>query len=316
MAKDYEINVDAHPNIYTNDSRKLNIYFSIPEKSINKETGLLLFIPGFGGNANSNVYKKMRSLFADKYNVVTIQCDYFGCEFMQHTILEERPNNFNDMGLMQAIDNITSIIIVTEIIKDNGYTFNNAKIMAYGHSHGAYLAYLCNVFSPNLFSLIVDNSAWLFPNYLKITRALTIDGKRLVFDYIGRELISDFEIFDLPFLYRNFDNNCIIHSFHGSNDKLISLEEKRTFCKEVEKTYLHEITTERVDNKVFKSSNHGLNADFILLFDQVYSNLENKFEYQEQFKIKSHYIKTNLYDYFFDFNNKVPVLKRHPHEQD
>lgn len=36
---------------------------------INEETGFLLLIPGFGGHARSNVYKKMRRVFADKYTI-------------------------------------------------------------------------------------------------------------------------------------------------------------------------------------------------------------------------------------------------------
>lgn len=97
----------------------------------------------------------MRSKFADQYNLVTIQCDYFGQEFMQGSnknsinisresvstifsnneieelfkngfnynrfiniashyhlvvkeVLNESVGNFNDIGIMQAIDNITA----------------------------------------------------------------------------------------------------------------------------------------------------------------------------------------------------------------
>ncbi|MEG0480713.1 MAG: DUF2920 family protein [Clostridium sp.] len=90
MAKSYEVEIDAHSSIYKKDylennykERKLKVYFSTPDNEVNERTGILLLIPGFGGNANSNVYKKMRKEFADKYNLITIQCDYFGWEFMQ-----------------------------------------------------------------------------------------------------------------------------------------------------------------------------------------------------------------------------------------
>ncbi|MGF9699809.1 hypothetical protein [Paenibacillus sp. MABNR03] len=90
----------------------------------------------------------MRSVFADEYNLVSIQCDYFGLEFMQHSPLPESLYNFNDMGIMQALDNLTAIGIVEQILKDNNLNFNAGKVIAYGHSHGAYLAYLLNVLSP------------------------------------------------------------------------------------------------------------------------------------------------------------------------
>lgn len=43
---------------------------------MNLEASIFLFILGYGGTANSNVHKKMRCQFADKYNLVTIQCAY------------------------------------------------------------------------------------------------------------------------------------------------------------------------------------------------------------------------------------------------
>ncbi|MEF9934198.1 DUF2920 family protein [Clostridium sp.] len=99
MAKSYEVEIDAHSSIYKKDylennykERKLKVYFSTPDNDINEETGVLLLIPGFGANANSKVYKKMRKEFADKYKLVTVQCDYFGWEFMQ--------SDFNDIDIV------------------------------------------------------------------------------------------------------------------------------------------------------------------------------------------------------------------------
>lgn len=64
----------GHPSLFGDKERKLIFYYSEPDKGVNEETGILLIIAGFGGNANSNVYKKMRNTFADKYNLLTIQC--------------------------------------------------------------------------------------------------------------------------------------------------------------------------------------------------------------------------------------------------
>jgi pimeloyl-ACP methyl ester carboxylesterase len=313
MSKNYEITIDGHPNIYNNfSSRKLNIYFSEPDEGINEETGLLLLIPGFGANANSNVYKKMRSDFADKYNVVTIQCDYFGWEFMQNTPLKESAENFNDMGVLQALDNISAVLIVSEIIKDNNFRFNTSKIIAYGHSHGAYLAYLCNVFAPNLFSLIVDNSAWIFPVYLlsDVRRALYFNGNEYTFDYFAKTIVKDYEILHLPTVYKNFNNNCIIHSFHGINDNLVSMEEKKSFCLPLKQCYLHEITLDKIDYKIFKSTSHGLEADFFLLFDELITKYDIKFKSNNSIIIQNHCIETKNYSYFFDYSGFVPILQR------
>ena len=63
MAKEYNFETYAHPSLYSKNERKYNIYFSMPDNGINLDTGMLLLIAGFGGNANSNVYKKMRITF-------------------------------------------------------------------------------------------------------------------------------------------------------------------------------------------------------------------------------------------------------------
>jgi len=84
MVTSHSFDVPAHQNIYNHSlGRKLKITFSLDENNMNDETGLLLLVPGFGASINSNVYKKMRDSFADEYNLVVIQCDYFGSEFMQ-----------------------------------------------------------------------------------------------------------------------------------------------------------------------------------------------------------------------------------------
>lgn len=86
MAYNQELTIPAHHNIYNGDNnRLLKLAYSIPQEGTNDETGLLLLVPGFGGDINSNVYKKMRESFADTYNLVTIQCDYFGSKFMQES---------------------------------------------------------------------------------------------------------------------------------------------------------------------------------------------------------------------------------------
>ncbi|MEG2337704.1 MAG: DUF2920 family protein, partial [Clostridium sp.] len=116
MAKSYEVEIDAHSSIYKKDylennytERKLKVYFSTPDHEVNEQTGILLLIPGFGANANSNVYKKMRKEFADKYNLVTIQCDYFGWEFMQsdysNLMLETEEYDTDDIRIRNEYSN-------------------------------------------------------------------------------------------------------------------------------------------------------------------------------------------------------------------
>ncbi|MGY4688935.1 DUF2920 family protein [Salibacterium sp. K-3] len=310
MAEEYKIKINGHPNIYNKwSSRELNVYFDEPNEGVNENTGILLLIAGFGANANANVYKKMRSELADNYNFVTVQCDYFGWEFMQSDILEESIANFNDMGLLQAIDNITSVIAVAEILKDNGLSYNAGNIIGYGHSHGAYLAYLCNAFAPFLFSTIVDNSSWLFPLYLKSNRLLNMNGNHKIFDYRAKSIIDDFDILHLPLLYEELNNTSSIYSFHGVNDNLISLSQKKEFIEKVPHSSIFEIDEAKIDNYVFYSTGHGLKADFIELFNFTFSRINKTSNNIKDINFNNQIIHTNKYKYDFDYSKKVPILK-------
>ncbi|MBW5468691.1 DUF2920 family protein [Brevibacillus formosus] len=361
MSKDYHINWSAHPNIYNNYSqRTFDVYFSEPDSGVNSETGLLLLIAGFGGHANSNVYKKMRREFADRYNLVTVQCDYFGYEFMQNIKnlktppksmvskyfnqneideiyrnsfnvslflelcshydvnfnfeedLNESITNFNDMGIMQALDNITALCYVIQIIRDNQLSFNSNKVMVYGHSHGAYLGYLCNAFAPNLFTHLIDNSSWLLPSYFKQSRVLKINNGNIslsvCFTYLAASLPFDKEILHLPTLYKKVENSSIIDSFHGTTDTLISHKDKQQFCKEITFSNYHEISPDKLDGTMFKSTDHGLGSDHLKLFEHVMR--EKSFAHSTNaITIPSFFLDTCKARYSFEYDAGIPILK-------
>lgn len=368
MSVDYEIEVNTQNSVYnklTNklSTRKLKVYFSVPENGVNEDTGLLLFIAGYGGKASSNVYKKMRSNFSDKYNLVSIQCDYFGYEFMQlpkkilididkkelsrcfkdweiekiyekgnldfNTFVElgskyninvnakenlkETIDNFNDMGLMQSLDNITAVLNVMNILYDNNCCFNSRKVIIYGHSHGAYLAYLCNAFSPKLFSLIIDNSAWLKPFYLLNNRHCYDRVDKLIltvnFDYLVKKVIDDLEIFDIENLYSKFSNKSKVISYHGVDDNLINCKDKFEFCKNANNCTYIEISQEDVDGIVFKSTKHGLDADFIELFDYTMNNLPFEFEKDYNIDLQNRVVfQTSKHKYIIDYTDIIPKI--------
>ncbi|MDF2949159.1 MAG: hypothetical protein K0R07_1186 [Sedimentibacter sp.] len=359
VAKEYAYEILGQPSMLGNKERKLKFYFSEPSNGINAETGLLLIIAGFGGNANSNVYIKMRNTFADKYNLITIQCDYFGYEFMQapnniilkHTKedikryfsnkeveyiykdnniflrlmeisskykinilakenLNENINNYCDMGIIQAIDNITAIIAVMEVIKNQGYKINEDKVILYGHSHGAYLSYLCNAFAPNLFSLLIDNSSWLFPAYLKGNRYVNkIYGDSILsveFEYFAKTVHYDEEILNLPSIYSKFNNNCDIICYHGTNDNLISNKDKVVLKNIINNFTYNEIDETKVDNKIFKSNHHGLGTDFLELFDLVINEYHFKNRVIKRSDIIFYETQNNIYE--IDYSNITPIL--------
>ncbi|WP_391204455.1 DUF2920 family protein [Psychrobacillus sp. L4] len=320
MSIEHSINIPAHHNIYTNElKRNLRIDFSIPQNGVNQNTGLLVFVPGFNGSIDSNIYIKMRKIFADKYNMITMQCAYFGYQFMQsfdsfntfnspimqrffttnelekinedsncleeilfkkkikppvipvHANIDESIEEFNDMSYMQAIDIITTIEAVKLILSKENLVFNSNRIIGYGQSHGAYLLYLCNRLVPNLFSLIVDNSAYIEPNYLTSNRFLykKIEKSTLIieYDYLAKKIVKNKNDVNLDLLYKDFSTNTQVLSFHGNEDKLVDYIEKEQFVKTtIKKSDFILIKKEDIDNVKYKSNSHGLGADFLELY--------------------------------------------------
>ncbi len=365
MATLYQLEVEAQPSIYKPKDRRMSIYFAEPENGINKETGILLLLAGYGGTATSHVFAKMRKLFADEYNVVAIQCDYFGFEYMQNELpveiddemlmqslsdaelellnrdydkyahilqgkifkqnidLQETPEYFNDMGLMQAIDNLRAVKVVLDIIKDNKYDINENRIYAYGFLHGSYLEYLCNAFCPGLFTGMIDNSAYLEPFFWKRSRGLDefVDGiqVRQIINYKAAEFVGDKEILCLPYLYKKFDNQAEILCFAGETDDMTSLEQKKAFLNQVEHSRVETITKYRIDRVIFNSTDHGVGADFIELFNLAYkSYFKPKEEAKKKSKEKHHIsfedvrYETELFWYEIKWEDGIPFLYRFP----
>lgn len=204
----------------------------------------------------------------------------YSCELQATEIMDENKDLFNDMGFMQAMDLLTALYAVKLILADNKLTYNNNKVIAYGYSHGAYLAYLCNRLAPNDFSLIIDNSGWISPVYINSFRYLHQSyGKMILhtrFDYLAKKINYDKEILDLRTLYNQFENQAQIWCFQGKNDHLVNYREKQDFCKSIGHSNFRLIDDEHVDNKIFYTTAHGLNANFLELFYYAMEKVDNK----------------------------------------
>lgn len=361
MAKEYEVQINGQPTWYSDQVRQYKMYFAEPEGQVNRDTGILLLIAGYGGNANSHVYQKMRREFADTYNFVTLQCDYLGWQFMQDdqhlTIteqmlrqeltprefrnlekdyagnqkilqgktfsgkidLEESAQEFNEMGMSQAMDHLMALQILQDILKENGYDYCQDRVYIYGQSHGAYLAYLCNRLAPDLFCGIIDNSAYLFPYYLEHDRQVTKMGEIFSLQKIYHYLMADQEIdresYDLRYLYQGFENQARIICYHGIDDEMIPLEEKRSFLDQVNGALLHTISNQEVDGKIFKSTGHSLGADMLRVFGMALEELEaGKKEKKATDAFRQIKIITSKYIYWIDRTQGVPILYREKYE--
>ncbi len=326
MALLYEEVISAEKSIYLQEAteRTLRLQYALPSEGTNLETGILFLVPAYGGSLDSNVYRKMRMLFPDKYNLIVIQCDFLGIRHMQtmdeklESFLamgektdtpnkikiqtEESLDDCNDMGIMQAADIIQAGLYVIHKLSSLGVKMNFGKIITYGSSHGSYLGYVINRLCPGLIKLIIDNSAYILPNYIWEDRPmqyLLTENLRQKYGFerfkaeinylINRErrfFLPD-SFYDLRSLYKRFDNKCMILSFHGANDAMVSIEEKRTLISNIKRAALIEISDETTDGKYFKSSQHGLGVELLNLYEAVEGLTKDAFTYKDSLEISS-----------------------------
>lgn len=308
----------GHKNIYKidNNERKIRVEIGIPENGINEETGILVLIPGYGGNIDSHVWTRMRNEFSDLYNLITIQCDYFGNRFMgselPHEIekfLEcknliktemrcewktlESEDEFNDMGMMQALDIVTATLNTISELKGMGYGFNLGKVIAFGSSHGSYLAHLANIICPNLYTCILDISAYTLPYYLFNAREVIFSNKKVRGKFVVNQFLNLYPeykyhdlLYDLEYLYKWQRNRCKIVVFQGVDDWMVNARQKFEFTEKIENAEIMLVEQEDVDGKLFKNADHGLGLDFFLFFQFIIPIIEEVFEKKENIDIR------------------------------
>ncbi|MEK4173673.1 DUF2920 family protein [Lysinibacillus sp. FSL L8-0312] len=358
MSYNDTLKIPAHYNIYTGvNGRELRIDYSIPQKGTNADTGIFIFVPGFGGHIDSKIYKKMREHFAEKYNVVTVQCDYFGSRFMQssdsfrlkndinivlnqltledqlivkndtstfiniiskyninlpvHAVIDESIDEFVDMGYMQSIDVITAIEAIKILLSENSLEFDEGRILGFGQSQGAYILLLANRLVPHLFSQIIDNAAWVEPQYLYNNRSLINSvGNAIItfeFEYLAKRVVNNKKSLSLHNIYNGFENGSFIYSCLGVTDVLVDVQDKERAIGHIKNLEFEVIDNKDVDGTIFKSTNHGLDADFINLIDYALAKKTfHRNTNMKQFKYIVNISKTKL---SVDYSNGLPIFQ-------
>lgn len=119
--------------------------------------------------------------------------------FIQTMTLAPKYNEYQNFGVMQAIDHIN----VALDIKEKKFDFDiGCPTILMGSSHGGYISYLITKFAPNMVDYVIDNSSYVKPPLQYI---------------IGKD-----ENISNPEYYSLFGNNIIQYYFvktHWTNDK-------------------------------------------------------------------------------------------------
>lgn len=313
MSKQLHLEINAHNSIYKSNfsennyqNRKMLVTLGIPENGTNPETGMLVLIPGYGGTIHSHVWRKMSAELSDEYNLIVMQCDYFGNRFMDNIIPDNIPkqllsefsslpnfmkgsfvfskeypetkDEFNDMGIMQALDTVNATLNCILWVSENKLHLNTNRIFLFGSSHGAYIAHLANLICPDLYTYLIDISAYSTPFYLDKTRLLSqMPFPKCNLDLVMSYFITRFpqyqynkNLYDLHFLYKHSDNHCKIIAFQGTQDQMVDYHEKAALLKEIGSTaQLMLISPKDVDGILCKNAAHGLGIDFFELFKML-----------------------------------------------
>lgn len=228
--------------------------------------------------------------------------------------LQETADDFNEMGLWQAMDNLMALKVLLDVVQENGISICRNRIYVFGQSHGAYLAYLCNFLAPGLFTGIIENSAYLFPYFLHHDREVIKVGSALTLRKIYHYLIADQDIdadsYDLSKLYQVFQNQARIISYHGAADEMIPLQEKQEFLNHIQGVSLHVVTEKEVDGKKFGSAGHSLEANFFLVIEEAMKELEEMPLLCQDLSVlpENIFFQTEKYRYGVHWETGVPIL--------
>ena len=252
MARLIEKKIETHKNIYTDsmENRTISVWIGVPDQAINENTNLLVISYGYNANYQSNIFKKLMQTLPDKYNLVVVCGCYFGSVFMSESNnfepgktsyfeTDESEKEFNDMGIMQALDTVYMTLETLDFIDKKAQELKH--IIIFGSSHGGYIAHLANLFCPGLYTYIVEISAYIFPWYLNHTREITWrnmsgDDVDIIVEYLVShrdDLRFDKKVYDLKYLYKTADSNCRILSFQGKFDWMVDWKEKEIFINEL-----------------------------------------------------------------------------------
>src|SRR5690606_8160619 len=158
---------------------------------------------------------------------------------------------FADMGYMQAIDIMTSIEIIKNILKQEDHSFDSKRVIGFEQSHGAYLLHLCNRLAPHLFSVIIDNAAWVIPQYLFNNRLLFQPlGSSILqikYEYYAKTRNNDKKALHLENLYAEFENSSYIYSYIVTTDNLVDVNSKRECIQHLNYVEYEVIDESKVD---------------------------------------------------------------------
>lgn len=249
--------------------------------------------------------------FSDKHldDFMSVVVQIEAIEGPQNCYLKIIAENFDhqNFGLLQSIDALTAVAKISQ-----KYPFDTGNIIAFGSSHGGYLAHLCAKLAPNTFRGVIESSSYSYtPLYFIANRPYpgivpvfgTVDlgrGYPLYFDTFW-ELPNLLEPWKTSSTHREFGYSpqairdltnmdhwcesvsksrryCQFRMMHSSKDELFQPAcDKRRHVEALRKAGFdldyREMSEDDIDGKLVKHLEHGMGSSPRAIFDLFYPTI-------------------------------------------
>lgn len=127
------------------------------------------------------------------------------------------------------------------------------------------------------------------------------------FDYMAKLYLKDKKALSLHKLYTAFKNGAYIYSLLGTTDNLVDVQDKKMSISKLKFTKFELIGMDKIDGEIFKSTNHGLDEDFLKLFEYVLERLpahQNKNRFVEKYTVASAQTQITV-----DYTSALPLFQ-------
>jgi hypothetical protein len=208
----------------------------------------------------------------------------------EFSVIKHCGNDYESFGTLGALDHLQ---VYADLIR-RGILFDRLRVVAFGTSHGAYLAMMMLKFAPHTLSAIIENSCWVHAIETEMNNLwqphrhhFDAGGVRIYYSNYSPWTRDDptgaghlkpkhLKIRDLRASHYDGASGVSVVSYHGEDDQMIPAGDKRSLWEALENHVdLHAtmVTADKVDGRLFKNTLHGLNASLIGLFDDALAQL-------------------------------------------
>jgi len=233
---------------------------------------------------------------------------------------------YESFGFLPALDHL---IVCGEVLKR--VSLNSSRIIAFGSSYGGYIALLLAKYAPYTFSAVIDNSGFVRPSmnnvagvdliynanireFCGVAYPWVIDNLWRIHDELSPYYFSDAHRSIRSLLPGGQDHHPVskYYIFHAEEDCIAPTQEKRIFVNIIEKhagnVQARFIRKEDLDGRLFKTTEHGMQASLRGLFDLAYqmdgAGLA-KNDQETDFSLESsHAFRCKGQFYRFDYKNE------------